>query len=725
MNKKEQGALNRCATQRLENVREQIAHSQEKIRTGRPLDAETDENRKIRRVAAVAQISQADAKDLLEKKRPAEAMATPGKAKLAESIQGGSIDFDPIVFLELGRTAANAVARVRGPETGSGFLISPDLFITNNHVIKDEAAAKATIVEFNYEEDRNLKARAVTRFNLDPDKFFYTSDIEELDFTIVGVGNKLDGSLEIQDCGYIKLSDAGNKHSLGEHANVIEHPNGDPKQVVLRENRILARSDDENALLYESDTLGGSSGSPVFNNEWEVIALHHWGGPHMALQNGGDVPETVNEGIRISAIVKRLKEVRGTLPPAMQKHLDAALTIPSFFESSHEEKSPKDGSPADKLIAELRKEKEISNSMPINREVTFTVPIEIVVRVPGLQAPTAAVEIPSAQARPQESGAERVKPDENYENRNGYNPRFLRGFQIPLPTLADEKLGEAAVLLEPEDGANPHELRYQNFSIVMNAERKMAYFTACNIDGAHLVPLNRDGTRGSNESFSETDQPEASETWYADPRISLSDQHGQEIYSKQKPSHLFDRGHQVRRLDPVWGRSAVRANADTFHFNNCCPQAAPFNQGQKFWQGIENFVLNNADEEDVRVSVFTGPIFKNQAKFRYRGLLVPYAFFKIVARVERRQLKVTAFLADQSGFLESMPESLGGRPESFNDPSKVKEFLSSVREIEALTHVDFGELRDFDTAPEGEEAARLLTSKDQVLAALGGAAYAS
>ena len=37
---------------------------------------------------------------------------------------------------------------------------------------------------------------------------------------------------------------------------------------------------------------------------------------------------------------------------------------------------------------------------------------------------------------------------------------------------------------------------------------------------------------------------------------------------------VFDRGHMVRRLDPVWGTEgpARLANADTHHYTNSCPQ---------------------------------------------------------------------------------------------------------------------------------------------------------
>lgn len=75
-----------------------------------------------------------------------------------------------------------------------------------------------------------------------------------------------------------------------------------------------------------------------------------------------------------------------------------------------------------------------------------------------------------------------------------------------------------------------------------------------------------------------------------------------------------DRGHLVRREYPNWSRATVakRANADTFHFTNHTPQAAIFNQSTEHWQGIENYVIRNAEDGDKEVSVFVGPIFNTR-----------------------------------------------------------------------------------------------------------------
>jgi V8-like Glu-specific endopeptidase len=59
-------------------------------------------------------------------------------------------------------------------------------------------------------------------------------------------------------------------------------------------------------VQYLTDTMPGSSGSPVFNDKWELIVLHH---------SGGWLPEPStksthfrNEGIRVSAIAADLPD---------------------------------------------------------------------------------------------------------------------------------------------------------------------------------------------------------------------------------------------------------------------------------------------------------------------------------------------------------------------------------------------------------------------------------
>src|SRR5262249_44482114 len=168
--------------------------------------------------------------------------------------------------------------------------------------------------------------------------------------------------------------------------------------------------------------------------------------------------------------------------------------------------------------------------------------------------------------------AEKLAPAPDYSSRTGYDPAFLPGFKLPIPAVKSTAAGEKARLLRPARGADPFELKYEHFSIVMNRSRRMPFVTAVNIDGNTWHRVDRKtGHVGQAEAA-------GGEVWYVDKRLSPADQTDQKLYDGQQP-HFFDRGHQVRREDPDWGAPAVaeKANADTFHFTNCCPQQKDFN----------------------------------------------------------------------------------------------------------------------------------------------------
>jgi len=585
------------------------------------------------------------------------------------------------------------------------------------------------------------RARAVTHFVLDPIAFFLTNATDALDYTVIAVGTRDTGVGDIADFGFCPLFDSDDKHILGEFVNIIQHPNSDYKQIVLRENQIVTRLD--TVLHYETDTMEGSSGAPVFNDQWEVVALHHWGGPHRQDRDrdGHLVRRNINEGIRISAIVKSLQEARGKLNSSARKLLDAALSV-SFRQPSRTDlvasvsSPPTPHGPANPvgIVSEPepsvtrhnlyiehkntapKQETKMSESASArvnpDSSITLTVPLEVTIRIPGLNSTMMGMTGSSIEER----GAEAVSPDPHYANRRGYDAGFLPGFSLPIPTVTDQAPGTPVRLTHPAPGANQYELRYEHFSIIMNKDRKMAFVTCANIDGqnSRIVdrrsgPVSDGGVRGArNRRGGGGESAEASETWYSDKRIDDDVQTDQSLYANQRPSHVFDRGHQVRREDPVWGddREAERANADTFHFTNCCPQESRFNQ-QQFWQGIENYVLDNAREEEARVCVFTGPVFAATDP-EYRDILVPLQFFKVIARVDQRQLKATALLASQAELLSSLPERLSILPgaERFADTGRVREYLTTVKHIEALTGLDFGPLRDHDTSDSRESLVR-------------------
>ena len=247
-------------------------------------------------------------------------------------------------YLDAGRLAGRAVARVVIQSNsgavlgyGTGSMISPSLIMTNNHVLNSAARAGSAVVEFNYQLGLDGRELPPMKFRLQPDAFFTTSPEEELDLTIVAVSAVSDssGRTSLSTFGFNPLSASEGEILAGESVTVIQHPGGNLKQIALRENHVLRFPNTEDRFLYyETDTTPGSSGAPVFNDQWEVVALHHSGFPEMDeqrrilttdgqlwRQDMGDerIHWIANEGIRVVAIrdhlarLSRLTSAQGIL----------------------------------------------------------------------------------------------------------------------------------------------------------------------------------------------------------------------------------------------------------------------------------------------------------------------------------------------------------------------------------------------------------------------------
>lgn len=358
--------------------------------------------------------------------------------------------------------------------------------------------------------------------------------------------------------------------------------------------------------------------------------------------------------------------------------------------------------------------------------MSWIVPVELSVRLPSLagQGADAAAVAPSEPAVAL-AGPRRSEADD-YANRRGYDPGFLRVVEVPLPRLRDSVRGDAARKLKVADGEDPFELKYHHFSVVMNRRRKLTFFTACNIDGATAKSIKRSTRAVSDLSATDLGLREAvdaledaeADSWRHDLRLSREDYSGVEIYerqkvpgfpnprSKQRILRMFQKGHLVRRLDPAWGTAnqALEAELDTFHWTNAAPQVGFFNMGAadedqpgtgggKLWRAAENYVLRNAVDEDMPVTSFTGPIFRDDDR-PYRNIQIPGSFFKVTIWEDEGTLRSLACIVDQSQVFREWPENLDAAPEAFLDPDelkRVRDFLSTVAEVEALTGIDFGE----------------------------------
>ncbi|MGT2802816.1 DNA/RNA non-specific endonuclease [Streptococcus henryi] len=510
----------------------------------------------------------------------------------------GTSDLFPISYLQIGLNAGQSICRIqirdargRSLGYGTGFLVADNILMTNNHVLDSLETALDSIAEFNYQDDENFMPCPTHTFRLDPEQFFITD--KDLDFTLVAVKDNPSSEKQPTDFGHLQLIPTAGKILEGEYVSIIQHPKGGPKSVTVRENKVSSIFDD--FIHYLTDTEPGSSGSPVFNDQWVVVALHHSGVPDPNKKNAW----VGNEGIRISAISTYISENYVSYSATEQRILT-------------------------KVFPNLK---------------------------PGPSS--------SSQA-------------------DGYDKSFLgSNYIVELPKLSEEMENDVSRM---ED--NNYVLDYTHFSIVMCRSRCLAYFTAVNIDGNQAVNIKRSG-----------------DSWKFDPRIPESVQYGNDLYAKND----LDRGHLVRRLDPVWGDKAQQANDDTFVFTNSSPQHKNLNQ--KIWLDLENYIMQNAINHNLKVTVFTGPVFRSDDMV-YRGKFrIPAEFWKVAVMVrDDGKISATAYLQTQKNMIDNLEFAYG----------EYKTYQVPVTSIEDITGLDFGNLYLHDPIKDRETVGHVIEAPEHI-----------
>ncbi|MFE6922215.1 DNA/RNA non-specific endonuclease [Nocardia sp. NPDC057663] len=204
----------------------------------------------------------------------------------------------------------------------------------------------------------------------------------------------------------------------------------------------------------------------------------------------------------------------------------------------------------------------------------------------------------------------------------GYDPGFL-GRRIEVPELDAAVRGDAVRL----DGSEV--IGYTHFSLALSGPRRFAFWVGWNIDGA---AMKRIGRRGID--------------FVKDARIPADVQVGNELYQGNR----LDRGHLARRADLLWGseREAEKANIDSFFYTNITPQMDDFNQSSRrgVWGQLEDAVFADVDVDDLKVTVFGGPVFRADDRV-HRGVALPKEYWKVICFVEEGRLTCRAFLLTQ------------------------------------------------------------------------------
>jgi len=462
----------------------------------------------------------------------------------------------------------------------------------------------------------------------------------------------------------------------GEQVAVIGYPARDPffpnpevmDQIFnkrydkkrLAPGLVIGRNADR--IFHDCSTLGGNSGGEVISLKTGHAVALHFAGTLFAR----------NHAVPIDVVASRLDDVlRGRRASSVQVSSTAQREVMNLQSST----SDASGSRFVEATIPIRVRVEIGDIVSSTPAVTTAPPATAPIQQP--KPPVAAVVVPDDDL----IATVEAKP-EDYRDRRGYDPNFLGdGFEVPLPKL-NENIDD--ILRFKFDGTEQHVLHYQHFSVVMSSSRRMCRFSACNIDGKQSKKKKRTG-------------------WQFDPRIPKEAQIMKECYGNEPK---FSRGHMTRREDPVWGSdtTATLGNSDSMHVTNAVPQMQPFNAG--IWLGLEDYALDNAREDDMRICVFTGPFLARNDPFRYH-VKIPVTFWKVIAFIhdETGELCATGYTMSQKSFLKE-EEFVFSQHENHQRP---------ISEIERRAGISFGGLADLDPLRDATESTpTMLTSLSQV-----------
>jgi V8-like Glu-specific endopeptidase len=229
-------------------------------------------------------------------------------------------------FMEAGVRAAASVMKLRVPRfengqprklasgaqmyyLGTGWLLTDSLLMTNHHVVNARNEGEADAPEADL---RRQAEGTKAQLDFDADGMAGTElDAQSLEFWSTGLDYAV---LRIPATGRPPLRRTAAAINLGGEpvpVNIIQHPGGRSKRFGIRNNLVSASTATE--LRYFTDTETGSSGSPVFNDLWEVVALHRASTYVSNVEFQGKATAYVNLGTHLSAIADDLRARNPTL----------------------------------------------------------------------------------------------------------------------------------------------------------------------------------------------------------------------------------------------------------------------------------------------------------------------------------------------------------------------------------------------------------------------------
>jgi DNA/RNA endonuclease G (NUC1)/S1-C subfamily serine protease len=482
---------------------------------------------------------------------------------------------------------------------------------------------------------------------------------------------------------------------IGHDIVVVGYPAMDPRNNIPLQNQIFGQTfnvkrmqpgtlrppaqigsfqSTVNALTHDASTLGGNSGSAVLDVRTGNVVALHFAGEYLKANYAVPMYGLAGDS-RLSSTLSFSPSVPATkdYDAVWQRASVGELIVVTSPTASHPPRgiSAAPAAPLQSPASTVASPQQNFPSMSLTTQIDISAGqlVSVTTRI----APLGTVAVSETGGPPEEG----VIVDQDYSDRQGYDPDFLDGLHVPLPGLsATMKKATVEVPIQHRKHGDPYELAYHHYSVSMNLARRTAWFSAANIDGKQRPPIGkREGDR-----------------WYVDTRIPKTAQLTQKAFE-----HGIDRGHLTRREDTAWGTSvasAIEANNDTFHFTNCSLQASMFNRGKDRWQGLEQFLLEqHAKKDKRRMIVITGPRFTaNDPVYRNDrmdySVRCPLQFWKVCVLVrEDGSAAATGFILGQNEIAD-----LPGFTEGF----EVGVAQIKIADLAKETGLSFGDLAKYD-----------------------------
>jgi hypothetical protein len=219
---------------------------------------------------------------------------------------------------------------VNGSPLGTGFLVGPDVVLTNYHVmewvIASPALAAGVRLRFDLrvlgnglQSEGTLVGLNAADWLVDHSPFTAAEkqgrpdDVppspDELDHALIRLDRAFGaepadpGNAEVEARGWVAVPTAAPAMAAGMPIFILQHPLAQPLKLAIDTQGVQVVNPGGTRVRYATNTESGSSGSPCFDTNWGLVALHHYGDP--AFQH----PATYNQGIPIWAIRERLRRV--------------------------------------------------------------------------------------------------------------------------------------------------------------------------------------------------------------------------------------------------------------------------------------------------------------------------------------------------------------------------------------------------------------------------------